>query len=130
MGNKRSDKSYPLLLLTIVTLTDETRVEYTLESAMKETLDTYINGHEAASAAPIEQGLINGCQFARATWEGKVKATAQNGMAGRTMHGIIYVTFEDHKIVQIICMDAEPHHLDIIKDANLAATTFRVSQTP
>ncbi|MEZ6061101.1 MAG: hypothetical protein R3C19_12115 [Planctomycetaceae bacterium] len=126
-GKIREDKSYPLLLVSILTTPDD-GAQYTIDRAIKETLDTYVKGHEAASSTPTERGVINGSQFVRATWEGVVPAGAQNGMAGRRMHAIVYITIQGQQIIQIVCLDAAPHHPEALEQAHLAASTFRVSR--
>lgn len=90
VGPIRNDETYAQFIVTFVDLSARDS-----KAPLLNLFDAVLTGIEARrqewSATAPEQGIINGLPFVRCSWSGVVSSAAREGLAGRTMHGILYV---------------------------------------
>ena len=124
VGPVRADETYPQFIVTIAPLTAQ-QLNAPLTTLMKGALGSIQQIREEWSETPVEQGKIEGLPFARSSWSGVATDTSREGLTGRTMHGIVYLAVHENQMIQILCQDVAPDHVEWLKKGGSAALTFR-----
>lgn len=127
IGQIREDETYPQFIVTITGLSSHSNAP--LANVFQEVLGAIQRRRQEWSATPVEFGTINGLAFARSSWSGVATDAAREGLAGRTMHGVLYVTVRDDQAVQIMCQDVGPDYGEWLKQGEAGALSFRVATT-
>lgn len=129
VGPVRADKTYPQLMVTITALSARD-TNAPLANLLKDVLSGIQKHRQEWSATPAEHGKINGLSFVRSSWSGVATSAARDGLSGRAMHGVVYLSVYDNQAVQIMCQDVAPDHAEWLKQGSTAAMSFRVAATP
>lgn len=124
VGPTRADKTNAQLIFSVIKLTGAQARE-PVEALFEGAMDGIKQTHQGVVLSPVEVGQIDGAKFMRCIWSGKVPASERNGLAGRTEHGVVYVSIYQGHAIQIACEDTEPDHADALTKGNLVASTFR-----
>ncbi len=126
VGPVREDETYPQFIVTI-TASSARDSNAPLANVFEDVLRGIQRRRQDWSATPPESGRINGLTFLRGSWSGVATGAAREGLAGRAMHGILYVTVHNNQAVQIMCQDVAPDHAPWLKQGATAALSFRVA---
>ncbi len=122
VGPVRSDNTYAQFIVTISNLSAKDSKLPLLQLCEQVVIGIKQRRLEWSATQP-EQGTINGLPFVRCSWSGVVTSAAREGLAGRAMHGIVYVAARDHQLIQIMCQDVAPDHAEWIAQGELAASS-------
>lgn len=125
VGPVRTDETYPQFWVTITALSARD-ANASLAKSLSDIMGTVKRRRTDWSETPAEQGKIDGLPFIRSSWSGVASSAAREGLSGRTMHGIVYLTVHDNQAVFIMCQDVAPDHAEWLKLGGSAALTFRV----
>lgn len=128
IGPVREDETYAQFSVTITEV--EPKTYDSLDNALEAVLASIRQRREGWSNAPPEHGKINGVAFIRTSWDGVASSAARKGLAGREMHGIVYLAIQDRRAIQIMCQDVAPGHVETLQRGKSAALTFRVASRP
>lgn len=128
VGPVRSDETYPQFMVIITELSARD-TNASLAALLSDVMGAIKQRRTDWSETPVEQGKINGLPFVRNSWSGVASSAAREGLAGRTMHGVVYLTIHNNQAVQIMCQDVAPDHAEWLKLGGFAALTFRVIPT-
>jgi hypothetical protein len=126
IGPIREDETYPQLIVIIAEL-PAGEASAPLPNLLKDVMAAIKQLRKDWSATPAEQGRINGLPFIRSTWSGVATGASREGLAGRTMHGIVYLTVHENTVIQIMCQDAAPDYAQWLKAGESAALSFRLA---
>jgi len=123
-GPIRPDETYPTFLVLVQQLPKPNPY-----SSIDAILDDVMKGIQAHrtnwSVTPSQHGSIFGQIFARASWSGIANSTARQGLVGKEMHGVVYVTVQDEKVIEIMCEDAASDYAQWLKRGEAAASTVQ-----
>lgn len=122
VGPIREDETYPLFIV-IVTALPPGHVNAPLKALLEDSLAGIRQRRRQWSAKPIEHGIVNGLPFVRSSWEGVATDAAREGLAGRMMHGIVYLTVCDKTAFIIMCQDAAADYAQWLRQGEVAALT-------
>jgi hypothetical protein len=126
VGPVRADETYPQLLVTIHKLPPG-QANASLQQCLLDTISGIKKNRADWTETPAEEGLIHGLRFIRASWSGTAAGGARAGLAGRTMHGVVYIAVHEGQAIQIMCQDVAPDHDQWLKQGAAAAGTFQVA---
>lgn len=125
IGPVRDDETYAQLIVMFTDLAEDD-ADKPLAVLLQQTLSSIRERRSNWLQTAIEEGRVNGMPFARATWSGVVTSAAREGLSGRTMHGVVYLTVHERTTIQVMCQDVGPGHADSLRLGELAALTFQV----
>lgn len=119
-GEARPDNTSPSIQLNIfsppatVTLPDA-------DTAMRKMLNGIKRNRNNWTESEVTRGTIQGIEFLRATWSGESK------QGGVPMRGVMYVTMQDDKVIQMSSQDVEPFAEETLKLAESSLRTFAIA---
>jgi hypothetical protein len=125
-GPARADETYPQLLVTIHKLPPG-QENASLAQCLLDTISGIKKHRTDWNQTPAEEGLIHGLRFIRSSWSGTAAAGARAGLAGRTMHGVVYLAVHEGQAIQIMCQDVAPEHDPWLKLGAATAATFQAA---
>jgi hypothetical protein len=128
VGPVRKDETYAQLMVTITALSDD-EANASLKSMLDNVVGSIQKRRENWTDTPAEHGTINGLPFVRSSWSGVATGVAREGLSGRMMHGVVYLTVRDKQAISIMCQDVAPDHVESIKLGGWTALTFRAAPT-
>ncbi|NQU23203.1 MAG: hypothetical protein HQ567_18140 [Candidatus Nealsonbacteria bacterium] len=123
-GPIRDDETYAYFMVIITTLSEEDS-KLPLETILDDVVAGVRQRRREWTRTATERGNVNGLTFVRTRWSGVATSAARKGLAGRQMHGFVYLTVDDTNAVQILCHDVEPGHAKALKAGEAAALTIR-----
>ena len=123
-GPVREDETYAHLMVILVTL-PEHQSKLGLQEMLNQTTAPIKARRDDWQQTKPELGEVNGLSFIRTRWSGIVKDFAREGLAGREMHGFVYMARHGRTAIQILCHDVSPGHAETLKAGEAAALTFR-----
>jgi hypothetical protein len=126
VGPVRKDETYPQFFVIITGLSPR-HSSAPLANLLDDVLRGIQRHRQDWQATPAEYGSVGGLTFARSSWSGIATSAAREGLAGRTMHGVVYLTVHDNQVVQIMRQDVAPDHAEWLKQGEVAALSFRVA---
>jgi hypothetical protein len=126
IGRVRADETYPQFMVIITELPAD-GANAPVENALSEVMGAIRQRRQDWSETPAEHGRINGLPFVRSSWSGVATNAAREGLSGRTMHGIVYLTIQNNQAVQIMCQDAASDYAEWLKLGASAAMSFRIA---
>ncbi|MEZ5941588.1 MAG: hypothetical protein R3C18_09365 [Planctomycetaceae bacterium] len=123
MGKIREDETYAQLLVMISEPSIQ-NTKFSLKKTLRATVDQVRMRRSDWTEEEFEEGQVNGISFVRTSWSGVATDAAREGLAGRKMHGVVYLAIHNERVISIMCQDVAPDHATSLEFGHLAAKTF------
>lgn len=123
-GPIRPDETYAHLMVTIMPYPPG-YIPGSLDDSLREVMGAIKRRRSDWTETPFEHGRIDGRDFVRTQWTGVATTAAREGLAGRRMGGVVFLTVNDMHTIHVVCQDVSPEDTEAIRLGSIATRSFR-----